>query len=76
MQQAHCRWRQQGQYTATPNPAVGCVLVKDGAIVGAGISCKSPAQPHAERVALADAGEKAAQGATAYVTLRTLCPLW
>ncbi|WP_308569567.1 bifunctional diaminohydroxyphosphoribosylaminopyrimidine deaminase/5-amino-6-(5-phosphoribosylamino)uracil reductase RibD [uncultured Haemophilus sp.] len=57
----------QGQYTVTPNPAVGCVLVKDGAIVGRGFHAKA-GLPHAERIALADAGV-AAQGATAYVTL-------
>ncbi|WP_297771119.1 bifunctional diaminohydroxyphosphoribosylaminopyrimidine deaminase/5-amino-6-(5-phosphoribosylamino)uracil reductase RibD [uncultured Roseovarius sp.] len=50
-----------------PNPAVGCVIVKDGRIVGRG--CTAPGgRPHAETQALAQAGE-AAQGATAYVTL-------
>lgn len=57
----------QGQYTTTPNPSVGCVLVKNGEIVGEGFHFKA-GQPHAERVALAHAGEKA-KGATAYVTL-------
>jgi len=57
----------KGQYTTTPNPSVGCVLVKNGEIVGKGFHFKA-GQPHAERVALADAGEKA-KGATAYVTL-------
>ncbi|MBF0751213.1 MULTISPECIES: bifunctional diaminohydroxyphosphoribosylaminopyrimidine deaminase/5-amino-6-(5-phosphoribosylamino)uracil reductase RibD [unclassified Pasteurella] len=57
----------KGIYTAAPNPAVGCVLVKNGEIVGEGFHFKA-GQPHAERIALAQAGEKA-KGATAYVTL-------
>ncbi|RYH02346.1 bifunctional diaminohydroxyphosphoribosylaminopyrimidine deaminase/5-amino-6-(5-phosphoribosylamino)uracil reductase RibD [Salipiger sp. IMCC34102] len=50
-----------------PNPSVGCVLVKDGIIVGRGTTARG-GRPHAERVALDQAGE-AARGATAYVTL-------
>ncbi len=50
-----------------PNPAVGSVLVKDGAIVGEGWTRKG-GRPHAETVALGAAGEKA-RGATLYVTL-------
>lgn len=50
-----------------PNPAVGCVLVKDGRIVGRGWT-QPGGRPHAETVALAQAGDSA-QGATAYVTL-------
>lgn len=50
-----------------PNPAVGCVLVKDGRLVGQGWT-KRGGRPHAEVVALAQAGA-AARGATAYVTL-------
>lgn len=50
-----------------PNPAVGCVLVKDDRIVGAGWTQPS-GRPHAERVALDAAGDLA-KGATAYVTL-------
>ncbi|MEP5152674.1 bifunctional diaminohydroxyphosphoribosylaminopyrimidine deaminase/5-amino-6-(5-phosphoribosylamino)uracil reductase RibD, partial [Planktotalea sp.] len=50
-----------------PNPAVGCVIVKDGRIVGRGRT-QDGGRPHAERVALAQAGA-AAKGATAYVTL-------
>lgn len=57
----------KGQYTTTPNPSVGCVLVKNGEIIGEGFHFKA-GQLHAERVALAQAGEKA-KGATAYVTL-------
>lgn len=50
-----------------PNPAVGCVLVKDGVVVGRGWTQPS-GRPHAETEALKMAGA-AAQGATAYVTL-------
>jgi diaminohydroxyphosphoribosylaminopyrimidine deaminase/5-amino-6-(5-phosphoribosylamino)uracil reductase len=50
-----------------PNPAVGCVLVKDGVIVGRGRT-RDGGRPHAEADALSQAGE-AARGATAYVTL-------
>jgi diaminohydroxyphosphoribosylaminopyrimidine deaminase/5-amino-6-(5-phosphoribosylamino)uracil reductase len=50
-----------------PNPAVGCVLVKDGAIVGRGRT-RDGGRPHAEADALTRAGD-AARGATAYVTL-------
>jgi diaminohydroxyphosphoribosylaminopyrimidine deaminase/5-amino-6-(5-phosphoribosylamino)uracil reductase len=50
-----------------PNPAVGCVLVKDGKVVGRGWT-QPGGRPHAETEALARAGQ-AAQGATAYVTL-------
>src|SRR5258708_21917516 len=52
---------------AAPNPAVGAILVKDGAVVGRGATAPS-GRPHAERIALAQAGE-AARGATLYVTL-------
>lgn len=57
----------QGLYTTTPNPRVGCVIVKDGCIVGEGWHEKAGG-PHAEVAALAQAGE-AARGATAYVSL-------
>ena len=50
-----------------PNPAVGAVVVKDGIIVGRGWT-QPGGRPHAEPVALAQAGE-AARGATLYVTL-------
>jgi diaminohydroxyphosphoribosylaminopyrimidine deaminase/5-amino-6-(5-phosphoribosylamino)uracil reductase len=49
------------------NPSVGCLIVKDGVIVGRGVTALS-GRPHAEPQALAEAGE-AASGATAYVTL-------
>jgi len=53
--------------STAPNPAVGCVLVRDGRIVGEGYT-RPPGGPHAEVVALAAAGADA-RGATAYVTL-------
>ena len=53
--------------SVAPNPAVGCLLVKDGVVVGRGRT-QPGGRPHAETVALGMAGE-AARGATAYVTL-------
>lgn len=50
-----------------PNPAVGCVIVEQGRVVGRGWT-QPGGRPHAEGVALAQAGA-AARGATAYVTL-------
>jgi diaminohydroxyphosphoribosylaminopyrimidine deaminase/5-amino-6-(5-phosphoribosylamino)uracil reductase len=50
-----------------PNPNVGCLIVRDGAIVGRGATAPG-GRPHAESVALAEAGEKA-KGATLYTTL-------
>ncbi|MEM8825125.1 MAG: bifunctional diaminohydroxyphosphoribosylaminopyrimidine deaminase/5-amino-6-(5-phosphoribosylamino)uracil reductase RibD [Pseudomonadota bacterium] len=50
-----------------PNPAVGCVIEKDGRVIGRGRTADG-GRPHAETVALAQAGE-AARGATAHVTL-------
>jgi len=61
------RLAERGLYTTTPNPRVGCVLVKDGRIVGEGWHERTGG-PHAEVVALAAAGTNA-QGATAYVSL-------
>ncbi len=57
----------QGLTTTTPNPRVGCVLVRDGVVVGEGWH-KLAGGPHAEIHALYVAGD-AARGATAYVTL-------
>ncbi|MGE0239333.1 MAG: bifunctional diaminohydroxyphosphoribosylaminopyrimidine deaminase/5-amino-6-(5-phosphoribosylamino)uracil reductase RibD [Parvibaculaceae bacterium] len=53
--------------TTAENPPVGCVIVKDGAIVGLGWT-QAGGRPHAETEALRMAGERA-RGATAYVTL-------
>src|SRR5688572_14180051 len=57
----------QGAGKTSPNPMVGAVIVKDGQIVGEGYY-SGEGSPHAEVVALNQAGE-AARGATAYVTL-------
>lgn len=53
---------------APPWPQVGCVIVRDGQIVGRGATGPHPVGPHAEVAALLDAGDLA-RGATAYVTL-------
>ncbi len=58
---------ESGLYTTDPNPRVGCVIARDGAIVGESFHARA-GQLHAEPGALAAAGEKA-RGATAYVTL-------
>ncbi len=63
-------WAEKGLYTTSPNPRVGCVIVKDREVIGAGFT-----QPagfnHAEIQALTDAKQKGhdVRGATAYVTL-------
>ena len=57
----------RGLYTTTPNPRVGCVLVRDGRVVGEGWHERA-GEAHAEVVALKAAGAMAA-GATAYVSL-------
>ncbi|MGV6840471.1 MAG: bifunctional diaminohydroxyphosphoribosylaminopyrimidine deaminase/5-amino-6-(5-phosphoribosylamino)uracil reductase RibD [Planktomarina sp.] len=57
----------RGQGRCWPNPAVGCVLVKEDRVIGRGFT-QPGGRPHAEVVALAQAGN-AAKGATAYVTL-------
>jgi len=61
------RLAEQGLYTAMPNPRVGCVLVRDGEVVGEGWHERA-GEPHAEVHALRAAGERA-RGATAYVSL-------
>ncbi|RKP59166.1 bifunctional diaminohydroxyphosphoribosylaminopyrimidine deaminase/5-amino-6-(5-phosphoribosylamino)uracil reductase RibD [Pararobbsia silviterrae] len=60
----------RGLYTTTPNPRVGCVLVKDGIVIGEGFT-QPAGQDHAEIRALKDARARGhdPRGATAYVTL-------
>jgi len=61
----------KGTYTTHPNPRVGCVIVKNGKIIGEGYH-KRAGEPHAEINALSDAKYNATaslQGATTYVTL-------
>lgn len=58
---------ERGRASTAPNPVVGCVLVRDGSVVGEGWHERAGG-PHAEIVALAAAGDRA-RSATAYVTL-------
>jgi diaminohydroxyphosphoribosylaminopyrimidine deaminase/5-amino-6-(5-phosphoribosylamino)uracil reductase len=64
------QWAEKGMYITAPNPRVGCVIVKDGAVIGAGHT-QPPGQAHAEVQALRDAAVRGAdvRGATVYVTL-------
>ncbi|MFM9913452.1 MAG: bifunctional diaminohydroxyphosphoribosylaminopyrimidine deaminase/5-amino-6-(5-phosphoribosylamino)uracil reductase RibD [Methylophilaceae bacterium] len=61
------RLAERGLYTTTPNPRVGCVIVKNDVVVGEGWHARA-GEAHAEVHALQQAGEKA-RGATVYVTL-------
>lgn len=61
------RLAERGLYTTSPNPRVGCVVVRAGNVIGEGWHQRA-GEPHAEIHALHAAGE-AAQGATIYVTL-------
>ncbi|WP_448665165.1 bifunctional diaminohydroxyphosphoribosylaminopyrimidine deaminase/5-amino-6-(5-phosphoribosylamino)uracil reductase RibD [Sphingomonas sp. CJ20] len=70
----HLRWMaaalalsERGRGRTAPNPNVGCVIVQRGRVVGRGWT-QPGGRPHAEAMALAQAGE-AARGATVYVTL-------
>ena len=57
----------RGRGRSAPNPNVGCLIVKDGRVIGRGWT-QPGGRPHAEAMALAEAGT-AAKGATVYVTL-------
>ena len=61
----------RGLYTTDPNPRVGCVIVKDGKIVGEGFHARA-GEPHAEINAVRAAGATA-RGATVYLTLEPCC---
>jgi diaminohydroxyphosphoribosylaminopyrimidine deaminase/5-amino-6-(5-phosphoribosylamino)uracil reductase len=63
-------WAAKGMYITAPNPRVGCVIVRDGEVIGAGHT-QPAGQAHAEIQALRDAAArgKDVRGATAYVTL-------
>lgn len=63
-------WARKAMYFTTPNPRVGCVLTRDGELIGAGHTLP-PGQAHAEVQALADARAQGqpVEGATAYVSL-------
>ncbi|MFL6659236.1 MAG: bifunctional diaminohydroxyphosphoribosylaminopyrimidine deaminase/5-amino-6-(5-phosphoribosylamino)uracil reductase RibD [Massilia sp.] len=63
-------WAARGMYTTAPNPRVGCVIVRDGLVIGAGHT-QPAGQAHAEVQALRDAAARGndVRGATAYVTL-------
>ena len=57
---------EKGLYTASPNPRVGCIIVRNGQIIGRGYHVRT-GQAHAEVNAIADAGN--VEDATVYVTL-------
>ncbi|NCA69934.1 MAG: bifunctional diaminohydroxyphosphoribosylaminopyrimidine deaminase/5-amino-6-(5-phosphoribosylamino)uracil reductase RibD [Sphingobacteriia bacterium] len=61
----------RGRYTTDPNPRVGCVIVRDGQVVGSGWHRRA-GEAHAERHALSEAGPRA-RGAIAYITLEPCC---
>jgi diaminohydroxyphosphoribosylaminopyrimidine deaminase/5-amino-6-(5-phosphoribosylamino)uracil reductase len=64
------QWAEKGMFITTPNPRVGCIIVKDGKVIGEGHT-QPPGQAHAEVQALADAARRGndVRGATVYVTL-------
>lgn len=61
----------RGMYSVSGNPRVGCVIVRDGAVIGRGWH-RCAGGPHAEVNAIADAGGDV-QGATVYVSLEPCC---
>ncbi|RYE01615.1 MAG: bifunctional diaminohydroxyphosphoribosylaminopyrimidine deaminase/5-amino-6-(5-phosphoribosylamino)uracil reductase RibD [Sphingomonadales bacterium] len=64
---AACALSERGRGRTAPNPNVGCVIVSDGRVIGRGWT-QPGGRPHAEAMALAQAGEKS-RGATVHVTL-------
>ncbi|HJV49052.1 MAG TPA: bifunctional diaminohydroxyphosphoribosylaminopyrimidine deaminase/5-amino-6-(5-phosphoribosylamino)uracil reductase RibD [Geothrix sp.] len=64
----------KGVGLSSPNPPVGCVLVKEGRVIGRGVHTRA-GDPHGEIMALRDAESRAEEpsGATAYVTLEPCC---
>lgn len=64
---AAARLASRGRPLSRPNPAVGCIVVKEGKVAGRGWT-RAGGRPHAEAVALEQAGD-AARGSTVYVTL-------
>ncbi|HJW73644.1 MAG TPA: bifunctional diaminohydroxyphosphoribosylaminopyrimidine deaminase/5-amino-6-(5-phosphoribosylamino)uracil reductase RibD [Geothrix sp.] len=64
----------KGVGLASPNPPVGCVLVKDGRVIGTGVHTRA-GDPHGEIMALRDAEARSEdpRGATAFVTLEPCC---
>ena len=68
------RLARRGMYTTDPNPRVGCVVVKDGKIVGEGWHERA-GQPHAEINALNQSGQTHAHGSSVYLTLEPCCHL-
>ena len=61
----------RGLHSTTPNPRVGCVIVRDGRVIGRGWHVRS-GEAHAEVNAIADAGNDV-EGATVYVSLEPCC---
>ena len=61
----------QGRFTVSPNPMVGCILVKNNQIVGRGYH-QFAGESHAEIIALREAGEQS-KDASAYITLEPCC---
>jgi diaminohydroxyphosphoribosylaminopyrimidine deaminase/5-amino-6-(5-phosphoribosylamino)uracil reductase len=63
-------WAAKGLYTTSPNPRIGCVIIRGGQVIGAGVT-QPAGQDHAEIQAMKDAQRRGhdVRGATAYVTL-------
>jgi diaminohydroxyphosphoribosylaminopyrimidine deaminase/5-amino-6-(5-phosphoribosylamino)uracil reductase len=69
--EAALQWAAKGKGWNSPRPSVGCALVKDGKLIGAGHTQRGDGRPHAEVMAIRDATQRdeSTFGATAYVTL-------